>query len=184
MLRALLENNIHERSFVPVVDPEAAAACHRAGQGREVTLELGHKIDPKWGRPVAVSGTVATLSDGRFVYGSGGVWENQEASMGPSAVFEKNGIHILIMSRATYDWRDEQFRCVGLDAASAKFVVAKNPMNYQMAYGGIAKAAFVLDTPGPTPPTMRHYSYKNLHRPYFPADQEIPGLEPTIFHNP
>lgn len=180
-LRALLESNIHQPSLVPVVDPDAAAACHRVGPGREIAVELGHKVDPKWGRPIPVRGTITTLSDGRFVYGSGGVWENQEAHMGPSAVLTMDGIQILIMSRPTYDWMDEQFRCVGLSAASAKFVVVKNPMNYQMAYAGIAKAAFVLDTPGPTPATMRHYQYKNLKRPYFPADQDIPGLTPTVF---
>jgi hypothetical protein len=39
---------------------------------------------------------------------------------------------------------------------------------------------FVLDTPGPTPPTVRHVQYKNVRRPYFPLDKEIPGLTPTI----
>ena len=180
-LRALLHSSINQPSLVPVVDPEAAAACHRTGVGGEVALEIGHKVDPKWGRPLPVRGTVATLSDGRFIYGSGGVWENQEANMGPSAVLNIGGIQVLIMSQPTYDWRDEQFRCVGLDPADAKFIVAKNPMNYQMAYAGVAKAAFILDTPGPTPATMRHYHYKNLTRPYFPADQDIPELAPSVF---
>ena len=182
-LKALLESNITQPSLVPVVDPEAAAACHRAGVGHEIAVELGHKIDPKWGRPIFVRGTITTLSDGRFIYGNGGVWENQETSMGPSAVLKVDNIQILIMSRPTYDWMDEQFRCVGLDAAKAKFVVAKNPMNYQMAYAGIAKAAFVLDTPGPTPATMRHYAYQKLQRPYFPADHDIPGLTPTVYRH-
>jgi microcystin degradation protein MlrC len=44
----------------------------------------------------------------------------------------------------------------------------------------IAKAMFILDTPGPTPPTVRHVQYKNVRRPYFPLDKEIPGLTPTI----
>ena len=52
------------------------------------------------------------------------------------------------MSRATYDWSDEQFRAVGIDPAAAKFIVAKNPMNYRLAYGGIARGMIVLDTRG------------------------------------
>lgn len=180
-LRALLESHVTQPALVPVVDPEAAAECHRLGVGREAAFELGHKIDPKWGRPIPVRGTVITVSDGRFVYGAGGVWEHQEATMGPSAVLQVGAIQILIMSCPTYDWMDEQFRCVNADIRGAKFIVAKNPMNYQMAYAGVAKAAFVLDTPGPTPATMRHYPYRNLQRPYFPADQDIPGLKPTVF---
>jgi len=76
---------------------------------------------------------------------------------------------------------DEQFRSVGMDARGAKFLVVKNPMNYRTAYGAIAAGAFLLDTPGPTPTTMRHVPYRRLQRPYFPADPEIPGLEPRVF---
>ena len=112
----------------------------------------------------------------------GGVWAGQEGYMGPSAVLQVGAMQILITSRPTYDWMDEQFRCIGLDVRGAKFVVAKNPMNHRMAYAGVAKAAFVLDTPGPTPPTMRHYSYRHVPRPYFPADQDIPDLVPTEFY--
>jgi microcystin degradation protein MlrC len=53
-------------------------------------------------------------------------------------------------------------------------------MNYRMAYSSIAKASFILDTPGPTPPTVRRLKYRNLTRPYFPLDVDIPGLTPTI----
>jgi microcystin degradation protein MlrC len=184
-LKALLTFAPQHPALVPVVDPEAAAACHRLGAGCEIALELGHSVDPQWGQPVAVRGTIARLSDGHFRYGNGGIFANEEGNMGPSAVLKVGAIDILIMSRPTYDWMDEQFRCVGLTPADAKFVVVKNPMNYQMAYAGLSKAAFVLDTPGPTPATMRHYPYRKLSRPYFPADQDIPDLTPTVLcHEP
>jgi microcystin degradation protein MlrC len=86
----------------------------------------------------------------------------------------------MITSRATYDWADEQIRAVGLDPAKTKFIVAKNPMNYRLAYGSIAKSMIILDTPGPTPPTLKHVNFKKLQRPYFPADVDIPGLQPTV----
>ena len=50
-LRALLAAEVAETALVPVVDPQAAAACHGAGAGREVTLDLGHRSDPQWGLP-------------------------------------------------------------------------------------------------------------------------------------
>ena len=56
-------------------------------------------------------------------------------------------------------------------------------MNYRMAYGAFAKAAFILDTPGPTPPTIRHVRYRHLQRPYFPLDEDIPGLAPVILRS-
>jgi microcystin degradation protein MlrC len=56
-------------------------------------------------------------------------------------------------------------------------------MNYNFAYRDIVKAAFVLDTPGPTPATMRVLPYKRMQRPFYPLDDDIPGLVPTVFVN-
>ena len=178
-LRALLAAEVAETALVPVVDPQAAEACQRAGAGREVTLELGHRCDPKWGRPIEVRGLVTRLSDGGFRY-TGGIWDGVDGQMGPSAVLTVGTVRILVTTYATYDWMDEQFSSVQLNPATAKFVVAKNPMNYRRAYGDIAKEILILDTPGPTPPTVKHISYKRLKRPYFPLDEDIPGLTPTI----
>ena len=178
-LKALLRANVAQISLVPVVDPGAATVCHQAGVGGTVTVALGHQCDPRWGQPVTVTGRVTRLSDGRFRY-VGGVWDNVESNMGLSAVLSIGAVQVLVASHATYDWMDEQFRSMGLSASEAKFIVAKNPMNYRQAYGAIAKAIFVLDTPGPTPPTVRHVQYKNVRRPYFPLDEEIPGLTPTV----
>ena len=67
-LRALFDAGVDAASLAPVVDPEAAAMCHKAGSGSQVTLALGHNVDRQWGTPVGVTGTVERLSDGRFVY--------------------------------------------------------------------------------------------------------------------
>ena len=178
-LSALVDSGVEETSLVPVVDSEAAAACHAAGEGADISLQLGHTVDARWGTTRSFSGRVERLSHGRFVY-TGGQWEGHRESMGLTAVFSIGAIRILVTSRATYDWSDEQFRSVGLDAGKAKFVVAKNPMNYRLAYGGIAKANFVLDTPGPTPATLRHVEFVKLRRPFFPADSDIAGIRPTV----
>jgi|AP95_1055475.scaffolds.fasta_scaffold02740_6 microcystin degradation protein MlrC len=178
-LRALLDLEDAPSSIVPVVDPQAAAACHRAGVGGEVSFPLGHQLDPHWGEPVQVSGRIERLSAGRFRY-QGGIWDGVEGEMGPSAVLAVGRIRILITTHATYDWADEQFRTVDLDPASARFVVVKNPMNYHNVYDAMAKAVFILDTPGPTPATLRNAPFERMERPFYPADDDIPGLQPTI----
>ena len=178
-LRALLEAGVSERSLVPIVDPAAAAACHRAGVGQQVSLELGHHIDPQWGRPVAVTGRVRRLSDGNFCY-RGGIWEGREGRMGPSACLEVGSIQICIASHATYEWCGEQYDLLDMPAEQARFLVVKNPMNYGMAYRHLARGEFILDTPGPTPATLRTATYHHMPRPYFPADPEIPGMAPRV----
>lgn len=181
-LRALLAAGVDQPSLIPIVDPAAAAMCHEAGEGAEVSVLLGHHVDPKWGEPVAVTGVVRKLSDGAFRY-RGGIWDGQAGHMGPSAALQVGSFQIAVASHGTYEWCGEQYELLGLDARSAKFIVVKNPMNYSMAYGDIAKGEFILNTPGPTPATLRDTPFENVQRPYYPADAEIPGLQPTILRS-
>lgn len=178
-LRALLDARVTEPALVPVVDPVAAAMCHRANVGARLTLEIGHHLDPRWGRPIDVTGDVLYLGDGRFRY-TGGIWDGHLGEMGPSAVLAIGPVRVLITTHATYDWADEQYRAVGLDPRSAKFVVVKNPMNYRLGYAGLYRAAMILDTPGPTPAVLHHVRYGQMPRLYYPADREITGLEPVV----
>jgi len=178
-LAALLAQAVNEPAIVPVVDPAAAQRCHEAGVGATVSFALGHHQEPRWGTPITVTGQVKRVSAGRFRY-QGGIFDGVEGNMGPTAVLAIGAIEVLITTYGTYDWRDEQFRALELQPQAAKFVVVKNPMNFRLAYGEYAKATFILDTPGPTPPTLRHISFQQVTRPYFPRDAEIPGLHPTI----
>jgi microcystin degradation protein MlrC len=165
----LLAAGVAEPALAMVVDPEAAAACHAAGAGARLTVDIGHRVDPRWGRPARLTGTVGRLGNGRFRY-TGGIFGGTEASMGPSAVLAIGALRLLVMSLPTYDWADEQYRAMGLDPAAAKWVEAKNMMNFRRAYGGIMRAAFVLDAPGPTPPDMRALPFERARRPWFPMD--------------
>jgi microcystin degradation protein MlrC len=178
-LEALLAAGVRERSLTMVADAEAVRAAQQAGVGSEVSTALGNRIDQSRGQPLPVRGRIRVLSDGRFQYSGGllgGVW----STMGPSAVLAIGGIEVLVHSNPTYEYADEQYRSVGLDVRTAKFVTVKNPMNYQLAYQGIMKAAYILDTPGPTTPNLKSLAFTRLRRPYFPLDEEIPGLAPTI----
>ena len=108
------------------------------------------------------------------------MWDGIDGNMGKSAVFVVGAIQILITTHATYDWADEQYRSMQMIPSEAKFVVVKNPMNYHISYGKIAVGTFILDTPGPTPATMRNAKHKQIELPYFPAIEDIPELCPII----
>jgi len=180
-LRVLLTDAPQAVSYSYVVDAAAALACLEAGEGGTVSLLVGHSLDPKFGAPLPVSGTVETcLQTGDFVY-DGGAWDGIAASLGPSAVLRIAGTkaRVLITTNATYDWKDEQFRAAGLDPSDAKFLVVKSPMNYRIGYPQ-AKATYVLDTPGATPATLRSANHRRIARPYFPLDEEIAGLAPVV----
>ena len=183
-LAALIQAEVDERSFAMVVDPQAAALCHRAGVGAEVTLTLGHKMDRRWGEPLLLTGQVEKLTDGRFRY-SGGIWAGQWGEMGPSAKLKVGAVEVLIATHATYDWADEQYRSMDMDAHTAKFITVKNPMNYRVGYAGLFKKEFLLDSAGPTTAILENVEFKSLRRPYYPKDKYIPNLKPRIYrHSP
>ncbi|MFM8288656.1 MAG: MlrC C-terminal domain-containing protein, partial [Planctomycetaceae bacterium] len=177
-LRALLTEGRGETAVVGVVDPAAATACHAAGVGAAVRFPLGHQVDPQWGTPCDFAGVVERLLGGEFTY-RGGIFDGQTASMGPSAVVRSGGVRsggvrVLISSQGTYDWQGEQWEAAGLDPREFRFLVVKNPMNFRQTYGSLATGVFVLDTPGPTPATVRHVPYRQLTGGWYPRDRDLP----------
>lgn len=161
-----------------VVDADAAAKCVAAGEGAEVELALGHTIDsssaraaaglPPWGVPLSATGrVVAAKANATFEY-TGGVLGGTTVSMGASAVWVVGGcIHVLIMTTATYDWADEQYRCMGIDPQACKFIAVKNMMNFRLGYAAVTDVeanAIVLDVQGPTPPAMSALPFRRLKR--------------------
>jgi len=180
-LRTLLAEAYDQTAIVPVVDPHAAKEAYSAGLGQALRLRLGHQLDPQWGEPVEVEGVVEKLSDGAFVY-HGGIWDGRAGNLGLTAVVTVGLIQIVISTNATYDWMTEQFDLLGLNPEDCKFVVVKNPMNYQQAYAEMMKAAFVLDTPGPTPANTTALPYTAMKGDWFPVnpDLEIEGPEVVV----
>jgi len=177
LVKGLIEARVTEPSIAMVVDPEGAQACLGAGVGSDVTVELGHRVDQRWGKPMRLTGRVIRASDGRFVY-TGGIFGGTVGSMGPSVVLQIDSVRLLVQSLPTYDWKDEQYRSVGMRPEEAKFVGAKNMMNFRNAYGTIMKGQFVLDLPGPTAPDMRSLPFARARRPWFPLDED--GHDPEF----
>ena len=172
VLPALLAEAPDAPAAMHIVDAAAAEAAHRAGTGATLRLGLGNKLDASYGAPVAVEARVVSLSDGRFVY-AGGLMRGVAAEMGPSAVLRVGSVDVLVGSRSAYEYGDEAFQANGIDPRARKFVVVKNPMNYQQAYAG-AGAMIILDTPGPTTPNLAGLDWRRLDRPTFPVDRDCP----------
>jgi microcystin degradation protein MlrC len=168
VLRHMLAAAIDVPSAMMIVDPETVAAARRAGVGAAIAARIGHKIDRSRGEPVATAARVERLVDGGFAY-SGGMLGGTVATMGPSAVLAIGAIRVLVTTHPSYEWGDEQLRAAGLAPETQRFVVVKNPMNYKLTLG-YARAAFVLDTPGPASPNLRALAWRRLARPFYPLD--------------
>ena len=83
-LRTFIEAGLTDACVLYIVDPEAAAECHRAGVGATLTLDVGAKSTPLQGEPVRMTVEVVACSDGHFRY-EGPMFAGLSGEMGPSA---------------------------------------------------------------------------------------------------
>lgn len=175
VLGALLAHAPGQPAAIHIVDAETAALAIKAGVGATIRASLGHRIG-KDAAPVEADMRVERVErEARFRY-TGGLMGGVEASLGATALLSIGPIRIVCSSLSAYEYADEQFAALGIDTRKLKFVVVKNPMNYQQAYAG-APAMIVLDTPGPTPSNLASVPWQRLSRPCFPVDD---GFEPRF----
>jgi microcystin degradation protein MlrC len=176
VLRALLEHAPDQSAAIHIVDPDAVIEARKAGVGGRYRARLGNRVATAGGPPVIVEAMVERLEpNARFRY-AGGLMGGVEASMGDAALLAIGPIKVLCTTLSSYEYADEHFQALGVDAQKLKFVVVKNPMNYQQAYAG-APGMFVLDTPGPTTCNLASVDWKQLDRPCFPMED---GFEPVF----
>ena len=171
VLEGLLRYAPDAPATILIVDPETVAMAASVGVGNRFAAHIGNKLDPVYGDPLAADAEVLRIFDGSFTY-TAGIMGGVTASMGPSALLQVGAVKAVVASLSSYEYGDEQFRAAGVDARQCKFVVVKNPMNFQQAFAD-APAAFTLDTLGPTTPNFRSLPWKQVDRSLFPLDRDF-----------
>ncbi len=151
---------------VVLADPEAVAACARAGVGAALRLAVGGKRDSLHGQPVAVSGRVKCLHDGRYeeneVRHDGQRYHDQ----GLTALLEigdppaERASYLLLTSRRQTPFSLQQLLSVGLQPARQRALVVKAAIAYRAAYETIAGAIIEIDSPGFTAVNPARFRYR------------------------
>jgi microcystin degradation protein MlrC len=170
LLGAMLDAGVQDAAFATVYDPQAARAAHAAGVGAQLHLALGAKVDPRYGEPLAVSGTVGALGDGRFDL-AGPMLAGMPVDMGPSAVLRVGGVDVILASRR-YQVYDRMFLGhFGLEPERCQVLAVKSAHHFRAAFGGMASRVLVVDDGGGL--TSRNFAeldYRRVRRPVFPLD--------------
>lgn len=157
---------------VTLFDPEAVAACARAGTGQSVRLLVGGKTDDRHGPPVEITGTVRHLHDGRFTETLARHGGQREWDQGPAAVLDVTGDGTLVLnSRRTPPFSLEQLRSLGIAPERARVLVVKAAVAFRAAYEPIAGTILEVDTPGVTAVSPLRFAYRAARRPLWPLDE-------------
>ena len=173
VLGPLLRAGLSEPAAIFLVDPEAVAEAARAGVGASITLKLGGKLDPERSQPVTATVRVRMLSDGRWTPQARGYNPGIETSMGRAAVLEVGAVRILTAERAAMTVDPEIYRSHGIEPRRLKIVAVKSPNAFREAFGPLAKAVFLVDTPGASTPNLTSLPYRRLPHPMYPFDPKL-----------
>jgi microcystin degradation protein MlrC len=173
LLRALIAHR-QEEAAVCLADAGAVRELWDIPPGGSVTLPLGGRGSRYDTGPLTLEVTMRRRTDGRFPL------EDRQShlaslcgdayNMGPSALVEHRGILILLTSRPTPPMDLGQWRSVGVDPARLKVIGVKAAIAHRRAYDPIARANFLVETPGPCCGDLRKLDYKRIRRPVFPLD--------------
>jgi microcystin degradation protein MlrC len=171
ILRELLRVGARSAVVACLWDAAAVQQCVKAGVGARVTLDVGGKVDDRHGAPLSVTGTVRTLSDGRFIH-RGPMMNGLPGRLGPTAVLDVDDVKVILITHRWQTLDPEMIRFVGLDPLKEKILVVKSTIHYRAAFEPIAKEIIEVDAPGLSSSNLSRFDFQRVRRPIFPLDPD------------
>jgi len=169
ILRELLKKGVRNVGVACIKDPEAVQRAIDVGVNGVFSMEIGAKTDDYHGKPLMVSGTVRTITDGRFIHKAMAV--GVPADVGRTAVIDVDGIEIILTERSHAPNDPEIYRRNGIEPTDKKILVLKSRGHFRAAYEPFSEMVLEVDAPGLTTPNLSWFIYSNIPRPIWPFDK-------------
>jgi microcystin degradation protein MlrC len=179
MLRAFLEAGLRDACVLYMVDPESVAICHAAGVGAIVELQVGGKSAPIQGEPVAMRARVVAVSDGKYHY-DGPMYAGLDATMGPSAHIEQDGLHVLLVTIREQPFDTAFARTLDLDPRQMRYVGVKSAAHFRSGFESWAGVVHLVAEPSVHSPWA--VRFKNLGRRVYPLDEDG-NFDPSLLES-
>lgn len=175
VLRAILQHRPGS-AVVIINDPLAVQATQGLALGTTRHLEIGGRAWPGDAGPVSLECRLISRSDGRFTLEDAqshlASLAGVQIDMGPCAVVRHANVTILLTSRKTPPFDLGQLRSQGLEPSAFALIGVKAAVAHERAYNPIARASYLVDTPGPCTSSLEKLPYRRLTRPIYPLDPE------------
>lgn len=161
----------------PFWDPEAVAAMMDAGVGAEVSLTVGGKTHApaihQRGHSLQVSGRVSKFTDGRFRI-TGPMQTGLEVNLGKTAVLKTPALELMLCEQRWEPYDAGCFTHAGIDLAEKHYILIKSRQHFRAGFESIASHIVLAAGPGVCNSDYQQYSFRNLNRPIFPLDPDMP----------
>jgi microcystin degradation protein MlrC len=149
LLRALIAHKANGAVIGMIVDPEAAAAAHAAGEGALLPGGVGAKVGYAGETPVEARWRVARLGDGRFA-GTGPFYGGAKFDIGPMALVidEDSGVAAVLAAKRVQAADQEMFRHVGVEPGAVPILALKSTVHFRADFQPIAETVLCVLSPG------------------------------------
>lgn len=170
LLAAFIASGIEDVAYASIADPTAVLRCQMAGINATVLLNLGGKLDPRFGGgPLTVTGRVEALSDGVYTR-KGPYFTGTQSSLGPSALLDINGLKVVIASYSKQIEDREQFRIFGINPEEMSVVICKAINHFRADYEEHFDKLIYVDSNGLVSLNWEQFDFHNIRRPIWPLD--------------
>lgn len=173
LLKALLDAGVSDVAFGLIRDPEAVSHLKNYKEGQSATIRLGGKVDPRFGgSSLSLTGKVLRVTDGKFVC-QGPMYQGITKNLGPTVVFQVDGIEILITTNLLQLLDRQMFVANGIIPENKRVVVVKSMQHFRAAFEPMASRVIVCDGGGLATPARGKLPFSRVRRPLWPLDLDI-----------
>ncbi len=161
------------RGLVALCDPESVQQAKQAGIGAEVNLRVGGKIDHQHGTPIALTGIVKNLTDGKFHDSEARHGGAVDYNVGPTAVIETShhGTTFILTTDKPCTFSLGQVLSCGLYPKGFDVIAVKGVHAPVAAYAPVCPAFIRVNTPGITCADMEQLTYHHRSKPLYPFEE-------------
>lgn len=160
VLEALIRHHAQDAALGLMYDPEAAEIAHYAGEGAEISIDLGGKLMPGH-KPYHGTFLVKKLFEGEFIP-TGPMLRGIPTNLGKMANLQIRGVNVVVVSRRTQANDQSFFRQVDIEPKERKILVLKSSNHYRADFEPISSAIIPVESPGAIVEDPSKATYHNL----------------------
>lgn len=162
----------------PFWDPDAVKKMVAAGEGAEVTLDLGGKTDfPNIGvkgEPLTLTGVVQKITDGEFIV-TCPKNTGTRIALGQTVVLSVGDIEIVVCTNRHEPFDLGVFTHAGIDPTSKNYILIKSRQHYRAGFEPIMKDVVMVSGAGICTSDYSLFPWRDVRRPIYPLDPDCPS---------
>jgi microcystin degradation protein MlrC len=173
VLAEILRQGLEDVAAFAIYDLEAVQQAIEAGIGAHVSLSVGGKIKmpaiPVESPPLIISGTVKTISNGRY-RNRGPMGRGVQMDMGPTVVIDTGAAEIVLISRHVEPSDLNCLLSLGIDPLQKRYVMLKSRIHWRAGLGKLARAVVDCAGVGVCTSDYGQLQFNRVRRPIYPLD--------------